>query len=233
MAYSASGQAKLASLVAAGVSKKEAMKSLVAEQKAAQSAAPRSPDAVDRMAAGIGAGPGGIDNAAALAARNAAAPVDTLTGSDTTPVGAAWSLEGDPTYQAAIASGQSQFNIARANALAAKQADEASIAASRKSLDKGATESRRRLAGNYAARGMAGGAAGALTLAEAEANAQQIAARTSLQDQLSTLNSQYLANFGDATAKGYDWTGTLTGQQYKTAAAQAAIQSQLAKYGVA
>lgn len=161
-----------------------------------------------------------------------ATPAETSAGSTIVPE-SAWTLEGDPVYQAAMASGQSQFNIARANALAAKQADEASIASSRKSLDKGATEARRRLAGNYAARGMAGGAAGALTLAEAEANAQQIAARTSLQDQLSTLNSQYLANFGDAASKGYDWTGTLSGQQYKTAAAQAAIQAQLAKFGAA
>jgi len=141
-----------------------------------------------------------------------------------------WTLEGDPTYQASLAAGESQFNYARANALADLQNQQTQTAAEEKALNKSSAESRRRLAGNYASRGMAGGAAGALTLAEAEANARQIAAQTSLKDQIATLNQQYLANYG---ATGTDWTGTLAGQQYKTAAAQTAITNQLAQRGVA
>lgn len=141
-----------------------------------------------------------------------------------------WTLEGDPVFQAAMASGSSTFNMARNAALAAKQNAETQAASERQQLDVNAAENRRRLAGNYAARGMAGGAAGALTMAEAQANARQVADRTSIADQIAALNQDYLANYG---AAGTDWTGTLMGQQYKTQAAQAAIQAQLAKYGVA
>lgn len=146
---------------------------------------------------------------------------------------AEWSLEGDPVYQAALASGKSAFSFAQAQALADKQNQETAANQQRKSLDTSATEGRRRLAGNYAARGMAGGAAGALSMAEARANAEQVAARTSITDQISALNNQYLQNYGNSAAAGYDWTGTLAGQQYKTQAAQAAIQAQLARYGAA
>ena len=156
------------------------------------------------------------------------------------PVAPAWTLEGDPLYQSALAAGKSAFTFAQAQALADKQNQETGAAQQRKSLDTNATESRRRLAGNYASRGMAGGAAGALSQAEARANAEQVAARTSITDQLTALNNQYLQNYGDINAKDpitgkstYDWTGTLDGQQYKTQAAQAAIQAQLARYGAA
>lgn len=160
-------------------------------------------------------------------------PMDTgiseeATTDANTPV--PWTLEGDPVYQAAMASGSSTFNMARNAALAAKQNAETQAASERQQLDVNAAENRRRLAGNYAARGMAGGAAGALTMAEAQANARQVADRTSIADQIAALNQDYLANYG---AAGTDWTGTLMGQQYKTQAAQAAIQAQLAKYGVA
>jgi hypothetical protein len=144
-----------------------------------------------------------------------------------------FTLEGDPVYQAALASGRSAFSFAQAQALADKQNQETGAAQQRRQLDTTAAEGRRRLAGNYAARGMAGGAAGALSMAEARANAEQVAARTSITDQISALNNQYLQNFGNAAAEGYDWTGTLAGSQYKTQAAQAAIQAQLARYGVA
>lgn len=146
---------------------------------------------------------------------------------------APWTLEGDALYQQALAAGKSAFSFAQAQALADKQNQETSANQQRKSLDTNATESRRRLAGNYAARGMAGGAAGALSMAEARANAEQVAARTSITDQLTALNNQYLQNYGDSSATGYDWTGTLAGQQYKTQAAQAAVQAQLARYGAA
>jgi hypothetical protein len=160
-------------------------------------------------------------------------PVDLTSGSttqETKPVGTPWSLEGDPVYQAAYNSGQSQFNLARSKAMYDVNAAQQQTAQDRVALDTNSTESRRRLAGNYAARGMSGGAAGAYSLAEAEANARQVAARTSLKDKLSALNANFLENYG---ATGTDWTGTLAGQGYKTQAAQAAITAQLAKYGVA
>lgn len=140
-----------------------------------------------------------------------------------------WTLEGDPTYKAALDAGESEFNLARANALADLQNQQTTNAYEEKALNKNSAEARRRLAGNYAARGMAGGFAGAYSVAEAEANARQVAAQTSLKDQITALNKQYLANYG---ATGTDWTGTLAGQQYKTAAAQAAITNQLAQRGV-
>jgi hypothetical protein len=152
-------------------------------------------------------------------------------GVDTLPQTPKWSLEGDPLYQQALAGGQAQFNYARNAALADKMTAEQGLGQQRKSLDRGATESRRRLAGNYAARGMAGGAAGALSQAEARANAEQVAARTSIADQITALNNQFLQNYGDVTSKNYDWTGTLVGQQYKTQAAQQALEAALARYG--
>lgn len=173
-------------------------------------------------------------------------PVDLTSGSSATAdsgtntvTGTPWTLEGDPLYQQGILQGQSQFNLARNKAMFDVNAQTAQTAQDRVALDANSTEARRRLAGNYAARGMAGGAAGALTLAEAEANAKQIAAQTSLKDKLAALNANFLENYGnvnqtDAAGNStYDWTGTLAGQQYKTAAAQNAITAQLAKYGVA
>jgi hypothetical protein len=147
----------------------------------------------------------------------------------TVPEEPAWTLEGDPVYQSALSAGQAQFNYARNAALAEQQNTQTAKAQERKSLDVNSAESRRRLAGNYASRGMAGGFAGAASQAEARANAEQIAARTSIAEQLTALNEQYLQNFG---ATGTDWTGTLVGQQYKTQAAQAAITNRLAQYGV-
>jgi hypothetical protein len=141
---------------------------------------------------------------------------------------AQWTLESDPLYQMALAGGQSEFNYSRNAALADKQTQESMAAADRKNLDTSASESRRRLAGNYAARGMAGGAAGALSQAEARANAEQIAARPSIQNKIDALNQQFLSNYG---AVGSDWTGTLAGQQYKSQAAQQALSAQLARYG--
>jgi hypothetical protein len=143
----------------------------------------------------------------------------------------AWSLETDPLYSSAMAAGQAQFNYARNAALADKQTQELGLSNQRKALDTSATEARRRTAGNYAARGMAGGAAGALSLAEARANAEQVAARTGIADQITALNNNFLQNYGDVTAKNYDWTGTLTGQQYKTQAAQQALEAALSRLG--
>ena len=155
--------------------------------------------------------------------------VDTMNNAKSANI-TPWTLEGDPTYQAAMANAASQFNLGRANAMANKNAQEIALNNQTRDLNVASAESRRRLAGNYAARGMAGGAAGALTLAEQQANAKQITAQTDIKDQISALNQNYLQNYG---ANGSDWTGTLVGQQAKTAAAQAAITAQLAKYGVA
>jgi hypothetical protein len=155
---------------------------------------------------------------------------DATSGS--TVVGDPYKLESDPTYQAAMQAGQSQFNTSRANSMASKNSQEMQLNNERRNLDKSSTESRRRLAGNFAARGMAGGATGALTLAEMEANAKQITAQTNIKDQISALNASYLENYGNAAQLGYDWTGTLIGQNYKTQAAQAALTAQLAKMGI-
>ena len=168
---------------------------------------------------------------------------DATSGSTTTTndavVGTPWTLEGDPLYQQALSQGQSKFNLARNQAMFNLNDVTAQTNQDRRSLDLNSTEARRRLAGNYAARGMAGGAAGALGLAEAEANARQIAAQTSLKDKLAALNANFLENYGNANTvdaagkSNFDWTGTLAGQGYKTDAAQAAITARLAQYGVA
>lgn len=139
-----------------------------------------------------------------------------------------WNLESDPLYRQGILAGQAQFNYARNAALADQQNQATQINQQRKALDADSAENRRRIAGNYAARGMAGGAGGAFAYAEAKANADQIAARTSLSEQLSAVNANFLENYG---AIGSDWTGTLVGQQYKTQAAQAALDAALARYG--
>lgn len=138
-----------------------------------------------------------------------------------------WTLENDPVYRQAIEMGQSAFNFARARALAEKQNVETQAAGELRDIGREATGARERLAGNFAARGMAGGSYGALTRAEAEANARQIAAQTSIQDQIAALNQQYLANYG---ATGTDWTGTLVGQQYRNEAIQQAMQALLPRY---
>jgi hypothetical protein len=138
-----------------------------------------------------------------------------------------WSLESDPIYQQAIAGGQSAFNVARAQALANMQNQQTEAAQAEKDISKSAASSRERLAGNYAARGMAGGAYGALTRAEAEANARQVAAQTSIKDQMAAVSQQYLSNFG---ATGTDWTGTLVGQDYRNQAIQQALSSIMPRY---
>ena len=138
-----------------------------------------------------------------------------------------WSLENDPVYKQAMAGGQSAFNVARARALAEKQNTQTDLAGAERDLERSAASSRERLAGNFAARGMAGGAYGALTRAEAQANARQIAAQTSLKDQMAAVNQQYLEQFG---ATGTDWTGTLVGQDYRNQAIQQAMSSLLPRY---
>jgi hypothetical protein len=140
-----------------------------------------------------------------------------------------YKIENDPYFQNALAAGQSEFNLARNQALFDLQNQQTQADTNLRSLDKSSAQARTRLAGNYAARGMAGGSAGALALAEARANAEQIASQTSIKDQIASLNQNYLANYG---ATGTDWTGTLLGQKYKTAAIQQALQSRLGQMGL-
>lgn len=153
-------------------------------------------------------------------------PVTTTTGVEGKPN---YSVENDPYYQQALAAGQADFNYGRSNALFDLQNQQTQAEGTLYNIGKTATESRRRLAGNYASRGMAGGAAGALTMAEARANAEQIASQTSIKDQIAALNQNYLANYG---AVGTDWTGTLMGQKVKTSAVQQALQARLGEMGL-
>lgn len=168
---------------------------------------------------------------AAADALKAGGPVNPSL--DTTPgtLAAGYSVETDPYYTQALAAGQSQFNYNRFQALSDLQKQQIQAEQDQQQLSKTSAESRRRLAGNYAARGMAGGAAGALTLAEAEANANQITAQTSIKDQIAALNQNFLQTYG-STTPGSDWTGTLAGQQYKTSAIQQALQARLAGMGM-
>lgn len=173
--------------------------------------------------------------AAPVSSRNTMMPPVNADGSYTpwnTPTVNSWSLETDPLYRQAIKAGEASFNYARNAALAEKQTAETDYGQQRKTLDKNAAESRRRLAGNYAARGMAGGGSGSvLAQAEGRANAEQIAQRTSITDKIDALNKSFIKTYGDINAEGYDWTGTLLGQQYKTQAAQTALEAALARYG--
>lgn len=149
------------------------------------------------------------------------------SGSSVGSAASTFNIENDPIYQQAMAGGQSAFNVARARALAGVQNTQTELAGAERDLGRSAESSRERLAGNFAARGMAGGAYGALTRAEAQANARQISAQTSLKDQMAAVNQQYLESFG---ATGSDWTGTMVGQDYRNQAIQQAMSSILPRY---
>lgn len=163
---------------------------------------------------------------------NAGIPNSNMAWQGETVPGAAaakWTLESDPVYQQALAGGQSAFNRSRANALADLQNTETAANRQLKNMEQTAAGSRRQLAGNYAARGMGRGAYGAYYRAQDQQNAEQIAAQTSVKDQLAALNQNFLANYG---AIGTDWLGTTIGQDYRNQAIQQALTAQLAKYGV-
>ena len=136
-----------------------------------------------------------------------------------------WTLEGDPFYKQALADAQAQFNLERIGAQATKQYQEVGINRSLDERPATAEASRRRLAGNYAARGMGGGNSGALSRAEAESNARELTARTGLREQLSELNRQFVGQYG---ADGSDWLGTLRGQSARDTASNFALQNRLA-----
>lgn len=131
----------------------------------------------------------------------------------------------DPVYLRQLQYGQNAFNTSRINALADKEAQTLDIQDELQARKPSAEQARRRLAGNYAARGMGGGRSGALTRAEAQQNAQELAARTTLRDKISELNRQFVANYG---ANGSDWLGTAAGASAQSEAIQAAINARLA-----
>lgn len=137
----------------------------------------------------------------------------------------AYSVYEDPFYQQALQGAQSQFNMERTNALGTKAYEERAIQRELQGRPASAEAERRRLAGNFAARGMGGGRAGALTRAEAEVNAREVTARTGLREQMAELNRQFTSQFG---AEGTDWLGTARGSQAQQAAIQAALQNRLA-----
>jgi hypothetical protein len=144
---------------------------------------------------------------------------------EATPPPPEWTLEGDPFYQQALADAQAQFNLERIGAQGTKQYQEVGINRSLDERPATAEASRRRLAGNYAARGMGGGNSGALSRAEAESNARETTARTGLREQLSELNRQFVGQYG---AEGSDWLGTLRGQSARDTATNFALQNRLA-----
>lgn len=147
-------------------------------------------------------------------------PVETAA-----PTPTPYSVYDDPTYQQMLAQAQSAFNLDRAAALANMQYEQRPIQRQLEERIPAAEAERRRLAGNFARRGMAGGRYGALTRAEAEVNAREIGLRTGLREQIAELTRQFTANFG---AEGTDWLGTRRGYEAQQAAIQAALQNRLA-----
>jgi len=158
----------------------------------------------------------------------ASAPADATSG-----YAKQWQLQNDPVYQQAMLGGQSAFNTARMNALANLQNQQTAGNRQLSTMKQSAQGARRQLAGNYAARGMQGGAHGAYYRAQDQANAADIAAQTDVKDQLASLNNSFLQNFGNVNDTNFDWTATATGQQYKNDATQQALASILARYGAA
>jgi trehalose-6-phosphatase len=146
---------------------------------------------------------------------------------EATSAASMWNLQNDPTYQAAIASGQSTFNIDKMNALANLQNQQISAQQNLTQQNQNAAQSRRQLAGNFAARGMQGGAHGAYYRAQDQANADLITAQTSTKDQLAALNQDFLSKYGGV---GADWTSTAVGQQYKNQATQQALSALTSRY---
>lgn len=156
----------------------------------------------------------------------AAAPVEATT---TAPQATQnnWNLENDPLYQSAMNAGQSSFNTARNKAKFELMNQQVAQQAALQAQNQQAALDRRNLAGNFAARGMQGGAHGAYAVAQDRANAALITAQTSTKDQLAALNQQYLSNYG---ADGTDWTATAEGQNYKNQAIQQALTALTNKY---
>ncbi len=162
----------------------------------------------------------------------AGGPVPTGTPTEATANYAEqWKLENDPIYQQAMAGGQSAFNMARMNALASLQNQTTASNRQLSNMKQQGATNRRNLAGDFASRGMQGGARGAYYRAQDTANAADIAAQTDVKDQLAQLNNSFLQNYGNVDDKNFDWTATMSGQQYKGDAIQQAMAAVLARYG--
>jgi len=136
-----------------------------------------------------------------------------------------YSVYDDPFYQQALQGAQSRFNLDRASAMATNQYQERGINRQLEDRKGTAEDARRRLAGNFAARGIGGGRAGALTREEAEMNARELTARTGLREQIAELGRQFTSQFG---AEGSDWLGTRYGMEAQQSAIQQALQNRLA-----
>jgi hypothetical protein len=154
-----------------------------------------------------------------------AAPVQEAVAAPAAPEPTPYNVLDDPFYQQSLQGAQSEFNLARIDAEANRQYQERPIQRQLEDRPGIAEQQRRRLAGNFAARGMGGGRAGVLSRAEAETNAREITARTGLREQIAELGRQFTANFG---APGTDWTGTRFGAQAQQRALQTALQNRLA-----
>jgi hypothetical protein len=153
------------------------------------------------------------------------APAPTTTGPS--EAARAYNIEEDPIYQQYMQRAQSQFNQARAGALGSLQYQEEGIERALDERERTSERARRRLAGNFAARGMGGGARGAYYQAQDQANAAELARRTDLREQLSELNRQFVANYG---APGTDWLGTIQGQEIREDAIQSALGALIPRY---
>ena len=232
MARTAEGQAKLQKMLAAGMGRQQALKLLINAQKKTKT--PQYEPGVlnppsegwnwDEERGGFTPPPAEEGTSVIAGTPNMpAAQREEQIQSQTKPV-AAYNVYDDPFYQQALAGAQSQFNLDRINALAGTQYEERGI---RRQLEQRVPEAeaeRRRLSGNFARRGMAGGQYGALTRAEAEVNAREIGLRTGLREQIAELNRQFVSEFG---APGTDWLGTRRGSQAQQAAIQQALQNRL------
>ncbi len=253
MATTAEGQAKLRKMLAAGMGRQQALNMLTRAQKLAAENAATTWDKLDPEPSVANPNPtytpkepvapaegwtwdeerGGFKPPASAEGTSITVPalgsgqMTSPNGAVTTPIAAAqrWNVYEDPVYQQQLQGAQSAFNRERINALSDKERATLGInqeLTDRKSV---AEESRRRLAGNFAARGMAGGRAGALSREEAQMNARELRLRTGLRDQISELNRQFVANYG---AKPEDWLGTTRGASAQQDAVQAAINARLA-----
>ena len=151
-------------------------------------------------------------------------PTPTPSPAPSAPEPTPYDVYTDPNYLQALQAAQSQFNLERIGALGDKQYQEIGIERTLEGRTDIAEEQRRRLAGNYASRGMGGGRYGALTRAEAELNAREIGQRTGLREQMAELDRQFTSQYG---AEGTDWLGTLRGQQAQQNAIQQALAARL------
>lgn len=236
MATTAEGQAKLRKMLAAGMGRQQALNMLIkGQQKAAATpkftpAEPQGPQGWTYDDERGGFKPPAEAEGTSVTVGDAGGMM-TTPGGVTTPIAQAvagtpqWSVYEDPVYQQQLQGAQSAFNRERTNALADKERSTLLINRELGGRKATAEASRRRLAGNYAARGMAGGRAGVLSRAEAEANARELMLRTDLRDQISELNRQFVAEYG---ADGSDWLGTSRGAAAQQSAVQAAINARLA-----